>query len=80
MTCADFAQFLRSFSTLRNFAQIFAITYIFAQEINLLQRQNFSGPGRRVTPLTRVFNILELLEITPICWLLNFAIRATLIY
>ena len=29
---------------------------------------------RRVTPLTRVFNILELLQITLICWLLNFPI------
>ena len=35
---------------------------------------------RRVTLLTRVFNILELLQITPICWLLNFPIWTTLIY
>ena len=41
MICADFAQFLRSFSTMRNFAQIFAITNIFAQEINFHQGQNF---------------------------------------
>ena len=34
---------------------------------------------RRVTPLTGVFNILELLQITLICWLLNFPICATLI-
>ena len=40
--CADFAQFLRSFSIMRNFAQIFSITKIFAQEINFRQRQNFS--------------------------------------
>ena len=34
--------FLHSFSTLRNFVQIFAIARIFAQEINFRQRQNFS--------------------------------------
>ena len=28
--------------------------------------------ARRVTPLTRASNILELLQITLICWLLNF--------
>ena len=43
MICADFAQFLHSFSTMRNFAQIFAITKIFAQEINFHQGQNFSA-------------------------------------
>ena len=42
LICADFAQFLCSFSTLRNFAQIFAVTKIFVQEINFRQRQNFS--------------------------------------
>ena len=42
MICADFAQFLHSFSTVRNFAQIFPITKIFAQEINFHQGQNFS--------------------------------------
>ena len=34
--------FLPSFSTLRNFGQIFAITKFFALEINFRQRQNFS--------------------------------------
>ena len=40
--CADFAQFLRSFSTMRNFAQILSITKIFARKINFRQSQNFS--------------------------------------
>ena len=47
--------------------------------INIIQLLGHSGflanlSTRRVTPLTRVFNILELLQITPICWLLNFQI------
>ena len=40
--CADFAQFLRSFSTMQNFAQIFSITKIFAPEINFRQAKLFS--------------------------------------
>ena len=56
MICVDFAKFPAQFSTLRNFAQVFAIAKIFAQEINFRQRQNFSVWSKQTTPKVSKYN------------------------
>ena len=54
MSCADFAQFSAQFFYTEDFAQIFAIARIFAQEINFRQRQNFSDWSSEGNSFSRV--------------------------